>query len=783
MKVLLLLVTLLFTSPLYAQEKWERLGPVSFTGIDKLASGLIIACTDAGSIYTSTDEGNSWSHKLVNGQQSFYCIRFADNLRGIIGSNNGKILKTTDAGATWNEYSVGTTSNIIEIAYPHRDTVFVCTENGEVYRSFKSGIVWEKVSFEQTKPPLFNQPVITCLAFATSTYGFLGAKYSVLLKTTDGGNTWTDESGFNNKDLTAIDITEDGKVAYVSTDPFIATTLNQFNWRSIPFDKGDTLKHIVTSLRIQNDTVFAFQKDSKYWITLSFGGAWKAKRLLPTSEISNPTYDMSPSITFNDMYFDGETGKGIAVGSRGTIYRFDNSGNIGELLHHCNAGYLDNSIGVDNSWMYMKGLARNSNSIHGIGLYGPFVWSSDGGTTWTTRVEKNYGFASYFGLHFTDEQKGLILTARRKQPLADGFLNTNDNGATWGYEAQPPKDNMYSFTKSKTGKCYITGDSSIYVSIDDGLTWARSHIFDSTSPFDTSLHHVNYMIRNLSIFNNDSLIFLNVIAFDSVVIDSVLGSSLKYAMVLVSTDGGVSWENRHRFPFRHLTQGQRFINEQLGYALTYFNPTSTTTSTLLWRTTDGGYSWDTVSSAESNTLRAPLTFSQSGKYGIITDYSGSGILVSTDSGYTWNADTLDYFLGSQNIKFLLSYFIDDSTALVTSKDGFWKKSFGQIKSSVQYTSNNDNPIKISITPNPSIGTDIACTIEGLSTPLDKRNMAVRLIGMGGNEVHNLTSLAQEHRYKDSSSFIIDTKNLSSGTYIIQVSTSDGAASVRTIIIK
>jgi photosystem II stability/assembly factor-like uncharacterized protein len=783
MKALLLVIILLFTSHLYAQEKWERLGPVSFTGIDKLASGIIVACTDAGSVYTSTDEGSTWSHKLVDGQRAFYCIRFADNLRGIIGSNKGIILKTTDAGVTWRKYSVGTTSNIIEIAYPHRDTAFVCTEDGSVYRSFKSGIVWEKVSFEQTKPPLFNQPVITCLAFATSTYGFLGAKYSVLLKTTDGGNTWTDESGFNNKDLTAIDITEDGKVAYVSTDPFITTTLNQFNWKSIPFDKGDTLKHIVTSLRIQNDTVFAFQKDSKYWITLSFGGQWKAKRLLPPSEISNPTYDISPSITFNDMYFDGQTGIGIVVGSRGTIYRFDNSGNIGELLHHCNAGYDDNSIGVNNSWMYMKGLASNSNSIHGIGLYGPFVWSSDGGATWLTRVEKNYGFASYFDLHFTDEHKGLILTANRKQPVAEGFLNTNDNGATWGYEAQPPNDNMYSFTKSVTSKCYITGDSSIYISSDDGFTWSRFHIFDSTSPFDTSLHHVTHMIRNMSILNNDSLMFLNVIAFDSVLVDTVTGSSLRYAVVLASTDAGKTWENRHRFPYRHITQGQRFISEQLGYALTYYSPSSNSTSTLLWRTTDAGYTWDTVTSTSSNTLRSPLTFSQSGKYGIITDYSGSGILISTDSGYTWTPDTLEYYLGSQNIKFLLSYFIDDSTALVTSKDGFWKKSFGQIKSAVQYTSNKDNPIKISATPNPSMSTDIVCTIEGLSTTHDKRSMSVRLIDISGNEIRDLTTLAQEHRDTDSRSFVIDTKRLPSGSYIIQVSTSDGGASVRTLIIK
>lgn len=150
---------------------WSHLASTDPTAVDpdwyyvnRLAinnTGVIIAVTRDNGVFTSNDDGVSWS-KSEPGPDYYSMmedVKFDpnDDTKAIVGSINGNCYYTTDSGATWNTSNIVNASSWfldgrVEIAYAtSSNLVFASLDNnsGEIYSSTDGGVTWTLVSTPQ----------------------------------------------------------------------------------------------------------------------------------------------------------------------------------------------------------------------------------------------------------------------------------------------------------------------------------------------------------------------------------------------------------------------------------------------------------------------------------------------------------------------------------------------------------------------------------------------------------------------------------------------------------
>jgi photosystem II stability/assembly factor-like uncharacterized protein len=144
-------------------------------------------------LYSSANGGNRWTFKYEFPQFSgSYDIAFINDSVGFV-ANAYNLYKTTNSGNEWTPL-VDTLGSISNISWYNENLVFISSSNGleYLYKSTDGGITWsisnEFGSLDPSrfgKVQMFNQND-GLLSFSYST--FIGV--SVLLKTTDAGNSW-----------------------------------------------------------------------------------------------------------------------------------------------------------------------------------------------------------------------------------------------------------------------------------------------------------------------------------------------------------------------------------------------------------------------------------------------------------------------------------------------------------------------------------------------------------------------------------------------------------------
>jgi photosystem II stability/assembly factor-like uncharacterized protein len=200
---------------------------------------------------------------------------------------------------------------------------------------------------------------------------------------------------------------------------------------------------------------------------------------------------------------------------------------------------------------------------------------------------------------FQDENLGWVAGS------AGTIMKTTDGGESWvGAVVDSGDFRDIQFIDMQDG--WLAGkDGAFYRTFDGGASWKR--VVSYGYPIDEDFSHVHFMGAALGF------------------VQGVLG-------IYRTEDGGMEWNN-YWLPFIPYkgAWGMSFVSESAGYLLgtKWMEPDPV----LLYRTSDGGRTWQDVSGSRASVLSSIITIAFVNEQ---TGWAGGGVIMKTsDGGETW----------------------------------------------------------------------------------------------------------------------------------------------------
>jgi len=205
MKKLVYLI-LLFSVSIFAQPQWHPLTSIAENTNGQRFDDVFFINDNVGwaangyyaAVYKTIDGGVTWTLQMSNATMGtnyyFRNIEFLDENIGFLGTLNGVFFKTIDGGTTWTAVTNFPTN---PLAICGLDTVGTSTIYGcgayftpsFIIKSVDSGTTWQYIDMSAYATGLVE------ILFLDENLGYAsgsGTNGGVILKTTDGGNTWTE---------------------------------------------------------------------------------------------------------------------------------------------------------------------------------------------------------------------------------------------------------------------------------------------------------------------------------------------------------------------------------------------------------------------------------------------------------------------------------------------------------------------------------------------------------------------------------------------------------------
>ena len=518
--------------------------------------------SDAGTILKTTDGGISWTKQSSGTSNALYAVTFLNASTGWAVGAGGTMLKTTNGGASWSSQSSGTTSDLKSAFFLDANTGWIVGNGGMALKTTNGGSTWSSLSSGTTKD-------LRSVTFTDANTGWaVGGDYywsgstaintSLILKTTNGGSSWSVQSTGSSFALYGVSFTDanngwavGGYVNWPNDYPMTygaiqRTTNGGASWttpvngvvsylRSVAFTDANTgwaVGNAGTILKTTNggttwsqqlatvtrDLLFAVSFVDAYngWVcgtnkdnagvlrTTNGGASWTAM----------PAISTNPSLNSMD-FIDVNTG--WTVGWPGLIYKTINGGQ----------SWTSQTSGTNS---VLRGVNFvDANTGWAVGNVGAIMKTSNGGSTWVNQGGGSAYYWCVFALNSSSAWVG-----------GDNFsiLKTTNGGTNWttSYSIAGSADlvRAIAFYDANTG--WGVGDGGrIVKTTNGGSTWTIQ-----TSGTTSGLYAV---------------------AFTSASTGWAAGQS---GMLLKTNDGGATW-NRQILPTYQDLFGMAFISPNTGW--------------------------------------------------------------------------------------------------------------------------------------------------------------------------------------------------------------------------
>lgn len=563
-------------------------------------------------------------------------------------------------------------NELTAISFPDLNTGTAVGFAGTVLRTTDGGITWANQS---SGTPL----KLNAVHFADTNTGTAVGNSGTIIRTTDGGSTWISQASGVSITLRGVFFI-DANTGFVvgSSSTILRTTDGGATWIS---QTSPVTAALFAVYFIDSDNGIIVGQNGTILRTTDGGVNW-------TSQASGTTVILR-AISFTDA------NTGIVVGPTGTILKTTDGGVTwntlisGTTATLTGVSFTDTSTATavgssgtilrtsDGGTTWVGQTSNTTNQLNAVRFFdantgitvggtGVTLRTTDGGTTWTnqqTLITSN----NLRGVFFTDTNNGTAVG------LSGTILRTTDGGTTWTSQTSPlPSASLYDvlFTDVNTGIIVGSGGTVLRTS-NAGATWV-----DNSLAISSHLEAVAFIgpDTGYAVGSGGTIIktvdgganwvsqssgtsnWLYDVSFSDVNTGTVVGDA---ETILRTTDGGNTWvtQNSGVFP---------------SYEAVSFTDANTGTLVgalgVIRRTTDGGLTWDFQVSGTSNAFRDVHFFDTNN--GIAVGLGGL-YLTTDDGGTTWTSQA---GITANNIWSIS--FITNNTGTVVGDGGAILKSIG-----------------------------------------------------------------------------------------------------------
>lgn len=297
MKKILLIVLLISSINTYSQ--WISLDSgvgTSLKDVRCITEDIVIIVGDEGKILKTIDGGVNWGQKNSGVNSNLIKVQFLDNQIGLVLGDEGQLIKTIDGGENWTILRPAQPETFSTSLSCINEHVIYISENYELKKSIDGGINFETVHSS-----------IGRIQFITELLGY-ATDDSSLVKTIDGGNTWT---SLLTSDYIFDFFFFDGDNGFVNS----VNGLSKTNDAGQTFNQLDIFDTNINKLYAPSSNVVW---GLPVWCLLNFDPCYSIKAVISDSGLYQRTN--GNLLYINSLHFANPT-KGYAVGEYGLIFK------------------------------------------------------------------------------------------------------------------------------------------------------------------------------------------------------------------------------------------------------------------------------------------------------------------------------------------------------------------------------------------------------------------------------------------------------------------------------
>jgi photosystem II stability/assembly factor-like uncharacterized protein len=354
---------------------------------------------------------------------------------------------------------------------------------------------------------------------------------------------------------------------------------------------------------------------------------------------------------------------------------------------------------------------------------------------------------------------------------------------------------------------YLSDYKSAFLkSTDAGMTWNKVGQFDTTTGYINDIHFFNentgyaiidtnpstnpkfYKTTNaglnwISVGKIADSIFLDNMHFFDMNTGFVCGGSyllnqpVQHGLIFKTTNAGLNWIKTAKYNVVSLPD-ITFFNSSTGIAI----GSAQSLITKIFRTTNGGNTWDSVSAIPGRILynikcipSFGIAFAAGNNLDTITGIGKISTAKTTDYGLHWTFKDMNQYdlitgiaLADQN-NFFISGGLNNTAVILKSTNGgnvFVNQTGSEIPSEIKLEQNYPNPF------NQSSVIKFQCSINAKVT--------IKIFDIKGNE---LRTLINENLRSGTYEFLFDAGNLSSGIYFYRITAGNFSETKKLVLMK
>ncbi|MBG6234754.1 photosystem II stability/assembly factor-like uncharacterized protein [Pedobacter sp. CAN_A7] len=535
-------------------------------------SGLGLIVGDMGLIRRSSDGGRKWSIIKTRTTANLRAISIIDDHTSIAVGDSGIVMRTADSGLTWSRIKNTTSLTLYDVDFSADGRVGIAAgAKGAGLRSFNRGLTWEAYDTG------WQYEVWSVRITIDKNIYVAGAEFSLL---TEKKKEWF--------------------------DLFSATQSDKFG--------GGTLTSVFTR---GNDNI---------WISSSYGALVHTKDAGKTWKKVQITDYRIRSIWFNNQLTIG-----WVVTDQGEIFKSTDGGNTWDV-----------NFSMQGAPIVFKKITFTEDGRTGrvVGSNGTYLVTTDGGLHWNL-TKNSIATISEF---YLETKKGEIHTAGEYGEVQYSKYNSNK------WKRLTPlnfKTHLNTITfNNATGRLFVAGDSLTIGSLSYGKTdfvihhkkKMSDHIFSvdflGTGKNGIAVGTSARLLRTTDFGNTwtEEKISKKNIALSDVLLNNDKGFIVgRKGHIFRSIDSGLHWK---QIPFKDTTQNFKTISMDASSTEGFIASSSSIYDHHLFKTVNGGTTWETVSSLPKNENLQHVFFSKLTKEVVVTSVLGD-IYRSINSGQTW----------------------------------------------------------------------------------------------------------------------------------------------------